>query len=88
MSKSTNRYGAIKYVMRSFIEAHPEHPPKEVREEWNRLNKIANCLYGCDYFRLRDKMRVVLHEIDNGVAVIGNVPVYAEERMKLAKAKL
>lgn len=81
MSKSTNRYGKIKYILRSFITATPT-VPEEVIKQWNWLDKVANFLYGNSYFNLSDKVRLELHEC------INNVPSQSVNRLKLIQAKL
>jgi hypothetical protein len=82
MSKSTNRYGNVKYVLRSFIDASPKEPPKEVKTQWSYLDKVSNYLYGSDYFNLSDKIRLEIHSILN------NVPEFFNQRARLAQVKL
>lgn len=81
MSKSTSRYGKIKYILRSAIEVNPK-PSVVLVAEWKFFNKIANFLYGNSYFNLSDKVRLELHEC------INNVPSQSVNRLKLIQAKL
>lgn len=60
MSKSTNRYGQVRYRLTSTVEANPR-PTQKVLNQWAELDEFATKEFGKVYDKLTDRQKSDLH---------------------------
>lgn len=65
MSKSTNRYGPVRYSMRTGIDANPSLPT-HIKKRFSMIDAVSLEVFKKTYARLKEANKLSIHRIIKG----------------------